>query len=200
MNFEESALGPLGIMFSILLGGALGWWTATIEERRESRKMASIARSIGGSGTMKTATLRVCLATLKASKVDGVTDPYPQLRANAEAEIEAVETENATLRAALKEVREWIGGWSPVSADGGWGVIGDRIATALSSAPTEKVMVSLDELREIEWLEDWDFIEPDGGGECKMTPVERFCPACGGRKNAGHSATCWLGNIMCEEA
>ena len=97
-------------------------------------------------------------------------------------ELSAIETENAALREALELMIDMfpaVGQPGPqlhaeVEARG-------LARAALSSAPTDKVLVDVEKLREIEHSGDM------------------FCPSCGGGY-PDHDDNCWLDNIIRDTA
>ena len=107
---------------------------------------------------------------------------------SADAELAALEAENARLREALSELMEDFEGACSATArydpegSRGW----QKGAAALASAPSDLVVVERERLRAIEWMH--------------IPQMGIFvCPVCGQNRSLGHAPNCWLASLIGEE-
>jgi len=101
-----------------------------------------------------------------------------------------MQLENAALREAGQFKRNAIIYDDP-KFDGEWIAIPrvdfDAFKAALSSAPTDKVLVDVEKLRDIEWVNDPEY-------------DSTYCQICGAWKDIGHLDDCWLGILTAKES
>jgi len=130
---------------------------------------------------MKTEAIRECirLASYTGSPVRAVPD--------AEAELAALEAENATLREALREAKVTLESDETGHPQTEYAL--KLVDAALANEPSGKVLVDWERLREIK-SSGWSVREK-----------RKACPACGWpiRDAQHHARNCWLARLIGEE-
>jgi len=125
-----------------------------------------------------------------SSERDDCTEAADQM----ESELKAIETALAAKDGELRAIRML----SEDSGEQEVDLVAMMEAIKISadralSPPTGKVLVSLEELREIEW---------DSIASCNHHDRREYksgcCPVCEGDKLSGHAAYCWIGNLLKE--